>query len=53
MQTTDPDAQDGQMDLCLIQVPFHAGDDRHGASNGPGHLPLIRNQQVASTREKG
>ena len=26
------------MDVCLIQVPFHAGDDRHGAGYGPGRL---------------
>jgi hypothetical protein len=26
------------MDICLIQVPSHAGDDRHPASAGPGRL---------------
>lgn len=26
------------MDVCLIQVPFHAGDDRHGSSEGPRRL---------------
>ena len=26
------------MDVCLIQVPFHAGDDRHGSSKGPERL---------------
>jgi len=25
-------------DVCLIQVPFHAGDDRHGSSKGPQRL---------------
>jgi arginase len=23
------------MDVCLIQVPYHAGDDRHSSSEGP------------------
>jgi arginase len=26
------------MDVCLIQVPFHAGDDRLGSSEGPQRL---------------
>jgi arginase len=26
------------MDVCLIEVPFHAGDDRHGSSRGPQRL---------------
>lgn len=26
------------MDVCLIQVPYHAGDDRHPSSAGPGRL---------------
>jgi arginase len=26
------------MDVCLIQVPFHAGDDRVGSSEGPQRL---------------
>jgi arginase len=26
------------IDVCLIQVPYHAGDDRHGASEGPREL---------------
>jgi arginase len=26
------------MDVCLIQVPFHAGDERHGSSSGPQRL---------------
>lgn len=26
------------MHVCLIQVPYHIGDDRHGASNGPSRL---------------
>jgi arginase len=26
------------VDVCLIQVPFHAGDDRHGSSKGPQRL---------------
>jgi arginase len=26
------------MDICLLQVPSHAGDDRHPASAGPGRL---------------
>jgi arginase len=26
------------MDVCLIQVPFHAGDDRHESSKGPARL---------------
>ncbi len=26
------------MDVCLIQVPYHAGDDRAGASRGPALL---------------
>jgi len=26
------------MDFCLIQVPYHAGDDRHPSSAGPGRL---------------
>lgn len=25
-------------DVALIQVAYHAGDDRHGLSRGPGHL---------------
>jgi arginase len=28
----------GAMDLCVIEVPFHAGDDRHPASSGPRRL---------------
>lgn len=26
------------MDISLIQVPYHAGDDRHGSSDGPRRL---------------
>ncbi len=26
------------VDVCLIEVPYMAGDDRHGASAGPGRL---------------
>lgn len=26
------------VDVCLIQVPYMAGDDRHGSSDGPQHL---------------
>jgi arginase len=26
------------VDVCLVEVPFHAGDDRHPASRGPGRL---------------
>src|SRR5919201_5129695 len=26
------------MSRCLIQVPFHAGDDRHPSSEGPRRL---------------
>ncbi len=26
------------MQICLIQVPYMIGDDRHGASNGPSRL---------------
>src|SRR5260370_36860992 len=26
------------MQVCLIQVPYMIGDDRHGASNGPSRL---------------
>jgi arginase len=26
------------MDVTLIQVPYHAGDDRHGSSDGPRRL---------------
>jgi arginase len=26
------------IDVCLIQVPYHAGDDRHGSSQGPARL---------------
>jgi arginase len=26
------------MDVCLIQVPYHAGDDRHPAGTGPRRL---------------
>jgi arginase len=26
------------MKVCLIQVPYHAGDDRHPSSAGPGRL---------------
>lgn len=26
------------MNVCLIQVPYHAGDDRHPSSAGPGRL---------------
>ncbi|HEU4542790.1 MAG TPA: arginase family protein [Jiangellaceae bacterium] len=26
------------MDYCLIQVPYHAGDDRHPSCAGPGRL---------------
>jgi arginase len=26
------------MDVCLIEVPFHAGDDRHPSSRGPQRL---------------
>jgi arginase len=26
------------VDIALVQVPYHAGDDRHGSSEGPGRL---------------
>jgi arginase len=26
------------MNICLVEVPYHAGDDRHPASFGPRHL---------------
>jgi arginase len=26
------------VEVCLIQVPYHAGDDRHGSSKGPSRL---------------
>jgi hypothetical protein len=26
------------MDICLVEVPYHAGDDRHPASRGPRQL---------------
>jgi arginase len=26
------------MDVCLIQVPYHAGDERHSSSEGPGRF---------------
>jgi arginase len=26
------------MDVCLVEVPFHAGDDRHPSSRGPKRL---------------
>jgi arginase len=28
----------GRMDICLVEVPYHAGDDRHPSSRGPRHL---------------
>jgi arginase len=58
MQPPTPDAQDGQMDVCLIQVPFHAGDDRHGASNGPvrlldaGAADLLTSRGITVTVER-
>jgi arginase len=42
---------------CLIQVPYHAGDDRHGASEGPrrlieaGAVELLASRGVAVTVE--
>jgi hypothetical protein len=26
------------VDYCLIQVPYHAGDDRHPSCAGPGRM---------------
>jgi arginase len=26
------------MDICLVEVPYHAGDDRHASSEGPRRL---------------
>jgi arginase len=43
------------MDVCLIQVPFHAGDDRHPSSRGPqrlieaGAAELFASRGVAAT----
>ena len=41
------------MALCLIQVPYHAGDDRHPASAGPGRLVEggVRAERVGPFRD--
>jgi arginase len=46
------------MDVCLIQVPFHAGDDRHGSGRGPeclleaGADELLTARGIAVTVER-
>jgi arginase len=46
------------IDVCLIQIPYHAGDDRHGSSEGPAHLleagavELLKGHGVAVTVEQ-
>lgn len=45
-------------DVCLIQVPYHAGDDRHGSSAGPrrlvatGAADLFRARNISVTLEE-
>jgi arginase len=38
------------MDVCLIQVPYHAGDDRVGSSKGPDRLLGVGAVDVLSAR---
>jgi arginase len=46
------------VDVCLIEVPSHAGDERHGSSTGPGRLldagagELLASRGVAVTVER-
>jgi arginase len=46
------------MDVCLVEVPFHAGDDRHPSSRGPPRLleagapDLFAERGVAVTVER-
>lgn len=38
------------MDICLIQVPYHAGDDRHPSSAGPHRLLEAGAAQLLATQ---
>ena len=46
------------MDVCLVEVPFHAGDDRHSSSLGPqrlleaGAVDVFAERGVAVTLER-
>jgi arginase len=46
------------MDVCLIEVPFHAGDDRHGSAKGPlrlieaGAEELVASRGIGVTRKR-
>jgi arginase len=46
------------LDVCLIEVPSHCGDDRHPSSNGPGRLleagadELLTSRGIAVTVER-
>ena len=45
------------MEVCLIEVPYMVGDDRHGASKGPqcfaqARAGLLAARGVAVTRER-
>lgn len=39
------------MEVCLIEVPFHAGDDRHAASRGPQRLLSAGAEGLFASRE--
>jgi arginase len=41
------------MDVCLIEVPFHAGDDRHRSSKGPGRMIEAGADEVIASRGIG
>jgi hypothetical protein len=38
------------MGVCLIQVPYMAGDDRHGSSRGPKRLLEVGASRVLAAR---
>ena len=38
------------MEVTLIQVPYHAGDERHGSSDGPGRFVAAGAVDVFSAR---
>jgi arginase len=41
---------DSTTGICLIQVPFHAGDDRHASAEGPGRMLEAGAEQLLAAR---
>jgi arginase len=38
------------MDVCLVEVPYHAGDERHSSSEGPRRLLEAGAVQLLATQ---